>query len=318
MEELLNKLLEADVLSEDTKKELEETIKTRLEEAEKAAREEAEKSVRAELTEQWVKERDALIDAVDAKVTEYLENETSELREDIERFRDLEAEQAEKLVEAKGEMAGELKKDLQELVERLDAFLEIRLAAEFDELREDLDEQKKKDFGRRIFEAVAEEYRDSYVDEESTEAELVETRERLDDTEKALEESERKRETLERVRKLEEILEPLEGRTRDVMEAILKNVATSQLQEGYKTFIGRVIKETEKDSETTSEKEEKVLAEGKKETSKKKLKKDEAVKKTGNVDDDSKDEDEENEEGKNKLSEAARVRLQKLAGVKRK
>jgi len=233
MEELLNKLLEAEVLSEETKKELEETIKTRLEEAEKSAKEEAEKSVRAELTEQWVKERDALIDAVDAKVTEYLENETSELREDIERFRDLEAEQAEKLVEAKGEMAGELKKDLQELVERLDAFLEIRLAAEFDELREDLDDQKKKDLGRRIFEAVAEEYRNNWIDDESTEAELAETRERLDDTEKALEESERKRETLERVRKLEEILEPLEGRTRDVMEAILKNVATSQLQEGY-------------------------------------------------------------------------------------
>lgn len=313
MEELLNKLLEAEVLSEETKKELEETIKTRLEEAEKSAREEAEKSVRAELTEQWVKERDALIDAVDAKVTEYLENETSELREDIERFRDLEAEQAEKLVEAKGEMAGELKKDLQELVERLDAFLEIRLAAEFDELREDLDDQKKKDFGRRIFEAVADEFRHNYIDEESTEAELAETRERLDDTEKALEESERKRESLERIRKLEEILEPLEGRTRDVMEAILKNVATSQLHEGYKTFIGRVLKETEEDSEKTSEKEEKVLAEG--ETSKKKLEKDEAVEKTGDVETDESEEDNGNENVK-KLDEGTRRRLQRLAGVK--
>ena len=312
MEELLNKLLEADVLSEDTKKELEETIKTRLEEAEKAAKEEAEKAVRAELTEQWVKERDALIDAVDAKVTEYLENETSELREDIERFRDLEAEQAEKLVEAKGEMAGELKKDLQELIERLDAFLEIRLATEFDELREDLDDQKKKDLGRRIFEAVAEEYRDNWIDDESTEAELAETRERLDDTEKALEESERKRETLERERKLEEILEPLEGRTRDVMEAILKNVATGQLDEGYKTFIGRVLKEAENESEKTSEKEDEVLAEDKKESSENEKKLEEGVSVTGDAETDESEEDESSKQ----LSEETRRRLQKLAGVK--
>ena len=62
-----------------------------------------------------------------------------------------------------------------------------------------------------------------------------------------------------RDKKLKEVLAPLTGRSRDVMEAILKNVDTEQLDEAYKTFIGRVIRESEA---TGSENEDKVLAEG--------------------------------------------------------
>jgi hypothetical protein len=59
--------------------------------------------------------------------------------------------------------------------------------------------------------------------------------------------------------KLDEILSPLSGRQKEVMEAILKTVDTDDLERGYKTFIGRVVRETE---EVDSEKEDKVLAEG--------------------------------------------------------
>jgi hypothetical protein len=59
---------------------------------------------------------------------------------------------------------------------------------------------------------------------------------------------------------MENVLSPLVGRQREVMEAILRTVPTEQLEEGYKTFIGRVIRESE-----DSEKEGKVLAEGKEE-----------------------------------------------------
>jgi len=257
MEELLQKLLEADVLSEDTKKELETAFQEKLVEAIESAKEEAAADVRAELTEQWVTERDTLVEAVDSKVSEFLEGEIDELKEDIERFRDLEAEYAEKLVEAKSNMAEELKDDLAELVEKIDAFLEIRLNAEIDELREDLDEVRKNEFGRKIFEAFVEEFMAGYSDEESAETTLRETEMRLADVESALEDSERKRSELERDIKMEAILSPLAGRQREVMEAILRNVDTEQLEEGYKTFIGRVIRETEADSE----KESKVLAE---------------------------------------------------------
>jgi len=257
MEELLQKLLEAEVLSEETKKELEDAFQKKSDEAIVAAKDEAAADVRAELTEQWIIERDQLIEAVDSKVTEFLTQEVEELKEDIERFRDLEAEHAEKLVEAKASMSDELKDDLKELVEKVDAFLEIRLGAEIEELREDLEKVRKNDFGRRVFEAFSDEYMVNYADEESAENTLRETQERLKDAEEALAESEHKRSGVERMVTMDEVLSPLGGRPREVMEAILRNVDTEHLEEGYKTFIGRVIRETD-----DSEKEGSVLAEG--------------------------------------------------------
>jgi hypothetical protein len=263
MEKLLQKLLEAEVLSVDTKKELEDAFKAQLDEAIAAAKEDAAADVRAQLTEQWIQERDNLIEAIDSKVGDFLDHEIEELKEDIERFRDLEAEYAEKLVEAKQEMSVELKKDLKDLVEKLDTFLEIRLAAEVEELREDLEDVRKKEFGRRVFEAFEQEFIKNYVDDSGIKNSIAELETRLRDTEEALEESERIRSKMVREQKLGEVLSPLSGRSRDVMEAILKNVDTDHLEEAYKTFIGRVIRETTAD-DAGSEKEGKVLAEGKK------------------------------------------------------
>ncbi len=259
MNELLQKLLEAEVLTDETKTELEEAFKSQLDEAIKSAKEDAAADVRAELTEEWVKERDSLVEAIDQKVGDFLTDEVAELKDDIDRFRDLEAEFAEKLVEAKAAMGDELKTDLVELVEKIDAFLEIRLAAEIEELREDIDDVRKNEFGRKIFEAFADEFLNNHQDEENAEATLAEVKTRLADTESALEEAESKRGELERAVKLEEILSPLAGRQKEVMEAILKTVDTDDLERGYKTFIGRVVRDTE---EVDSEKEDKVLAEG--------------------------------------------------------
>ena len=266
MEELLKKLLEAQILTDDSKKELEEALKQQLDEAVAAAKKEAEDTVRAELAEQWISERDALIEAIDQKVTEFMVNEVTELKDDINSFRDLEAEYAKKLVEAKAEMAEQLKKDLATLVEKVDAFLEIRIAAEFEELREDIEETRKLEFGRKLYEAFADEYRKHFIDEDSVEAELRETQEELDALKSKYETEVGQKAVLERKIKMESVLKPLKGAQRDVMETILSNIATEQLEEGYKAFIGRVLKEDNtKTNETKSgdsEKEKaKVLAE---------------------------------------------------------
>lgn len=258
MEQLLKKLLEANVLSEETKTELEVAIKAQLSESISGAVALAEADTRAELTERWIQERDALIEAIDSKMDSALVAEISELKEDIERFRDLEAEYSQKLVEAKVAMKAELKTDLKELVEKLDTFLEIRLNTEIAELKEDIQAVRQNDFGRRIFEAVSDEFLRNYADEEGMGVSLKETETRLAEASEALEESERRVADLERKIKLEKVLEPLSGKQREVMEAILKNVKTKQLEEGYNTFIGRVIRESD---DTTSGKETKVLAE---------------------------------------------------------
>ncbi len=257
MDELLQKLFEAEVLSDETKQSIQEAFKVQLDEAVEIAKKEAQADVKAQLTEQFIAERDTLVEALDSKIGEHLELEISELKEDIERFRDLEAEYADKLVEAKTEMAEELKQDVYQLVESIDHFLEIRLNSELQELREDIDSQKQNVFGRRIFEAFADEYMKSYADEDAVYQKLQLAEQKLEETTNKLKVTESEFGSLNRKIKMQEVLKPLSGKSRDVMEAILKNVETSQLEEGYKTFIGRVIRETE----DVSEKDGEVLAE---------------------------------------------------------
>lgn len=312
MDELLQKLLEAEVLSEDTKKELETALSTKLTEAVEEAKLATEADVRTELTEQWVQERDALIEAIDTKIGDFLKEEVAELKDDIDRFRDLEAEYAEKVVEAKAQMGVELKSDLSELVEKLDAFLEIRLAAEVEELREDIDAARQVDFGRKVFEAFASEYATNYADDESLEGTLRETEERLTDTTGALEDSERKLAKMERSAKLDEVMAPLQGRQKEVMGAILRNVSTEQLEEGYKTFIGRVIHET---VDEASEKEDTVLAEGSTDDEGEQLTEDEGKVVTGDNETLKEERETEDKAGTEHLTESARTRLQKLAGI---
>ncbi len=309
MDEILKKLFETEVLSAEVKTELEQAFKKQLDDAVTTATASAAADTKAQLTEQWVTERDALVEAIDSKVGDFLDAELGELKDDIERFRDLEAEHAEKLVEAKAEMANELKNDLKELVEKIDSFLEIRIAAEIEELREDLEVVRKNDFGRRIFEAFSEEFI-RFADTDDKAATVGELEKRLEETTKQLEESEKKRGKMSREKKLKEVLAPLNGRSRDVMEAILKNVDTEQLDEAYKTFIGRVIRESEA---TGSEKESPVLAEGasKKPVEKKAEEKkviEAAIPKTG-------DTEVVTESETTKTSSTDLARLRKIAGI---
>lgn len=310
MDELLKKLLEAEVLTEETRAELHGAFQKQLDEAMASARAEATATVTAELNEQWINDREILIEALDSRVTEALTAELAELREDIERFRDLEAEQANAILEAKADMAAKLKSDIAQLIEKLDSFLEVRLTAELDELREDIDEVKKNEFGRKVFESFVTEFKKHYAGDDSVEAKLNVTEQRLEDTVAALEESQKKAAALERAIKLEKVLAPLSGRTKEVMEAILKTVDTNMLEEAYKTYVGRVLKETSTKEVKTSEKEEEVLAEGVKEEVR-------GVTKTG---DDKQQMIEESvhdlvEERAPAISDAEKARLRRLAGL---
>jgi hypothetical protein len=311
MDELLKKLLAAEVLTEDTKVELEAAIKKQLDEAMDSARQQATVEVTAQLEEQWIQEREILIEALDTKVSEVLTDELSELREDIERFRDLEAEFAEKLVEAKSEMADALKGDIDTLVEKLDKFLEIRLTSEVEELREDIEVVRKNEFGKKVFEAFVSEFKNHYELDDST-SKLDEAEARLQDALTALEETEKKLAKMERSKKLEQVLSPLSGRTREVMEAILKNVDTNMIEEAYKTYIGRVVKETSSKDEVkegkTSEKETKVLAEGVKQIKS-------GVVKTGDTKEQLDESAKLDQESKPGITDDEKARLRRLAGI---
>jgi hypothetical protein len=243
MDEILQKLLSSELLSEDAKAEISTEWNNSVEQYKTVVREEVTMTVRAEIAEQWANERDTLIESVETFVAKKLDEEVAELKADIERFRDLEAEYAEKIVEEKHAMAETLSEELDQLVDKMDAFFELRLTEEFTELREDLEIVKQNEFGRKIFEAYATEFNKSYVDEDSVQSKLAASVAKLEDAEQTIAKLEESQAKMVREAKLEKILAPLSGKKKEQMQFVLQNVETSRLEEAYNHFIGRVLKE---------------------------------------------------------------------------
>lgn len=243
MDEILQKLLESELLSEDVKAEISQKWQLVVEAKMAELKESALLEVRAELAEQWTKERDALVESLEKFVDEQITEELNELKSDIERFRDLEAEYAGKIVTEKAEMAVKVQEDLDQLVDKIDSFFEIRLTEEFEELKEDIEVVKQNHFGRQIFEAFVNEFSKSFVDEESIQAQLQIAESKLEDASKKIAKLEADKKGMLRESKMAEVLKPLSGSKREQMSFILQNVETAKLEEAYNQFIGRVLKE---------------------------------------------------------------------------
>ena len=245
MDNILKSLLESDLLSEDTKAQIQEQFKTAIDTFMTEERSKLEVEIRSTLTEEFVKAREELAETVNTKIEEFLATEFDELKEDINKFRDLEVEYAEKLVEEKETLAQQLGEQLNQLVDKLDAFLEVRLDEEISELKEDIEDVKKLEFGRKIFEAVEVEFKKFRKEDQSTvEADLAEALDKLNDAEGRLADIEQSRLAESRNGKLEELLSPLSGNAREQMKIILSNVSTEKLEEAFNVYIGRILKES--------------------------------------------------------------------------
>lgn len=244
MDEILKKLLESDVLSEETKAEISAQFKASMDSFLAEQRAAVEVEVRTQLTEEFVKAREQLAESIDAKLESFLKAEFDELKEDINQFRDLEVEFAEKLVEEKEALATKLGEQLDQLVDKIDAFLEVRLDEEMTELHEDIEEVKKLEFGREIFESMEQTFKKFRKDDTSqTERALAEATDKLADAEQRLAEIERTALAEQRQGKLDGLLAPLSGIAKEQMKILLQNVATEKLDEAYGVYVGRVIKE---------------------------------------------------------------------------
>lgn len=243
MDEILQKLLSSELLSEDAKVEISTQWTSAVDQFKTVVREEESMKVRAEIAEQWASERDTLIENVETFVAKRLDIEMVELKADIERFRDLEAEYASKIVEEKHSMAKTLQEELEQLVDKMDAFFELRLAEEFEELREDLEVVKQNEFGRKIFEAFATEFNKSHIDEDSVQSKLADALAKIDAAQETISSLEESQAKMVREAAMDKILSSLQGKKKEQMSFILANVETSRLEEAYNHFIGRVLKE---------------------------------------------------------------------------
>jgi hypothetical protein len=250
MEEILKAVLSSEILSEETKTQLTEHVKT----LEKSLRESIETEVRAELAEKWVQERDELAQKMEVFVSESLQQELTELRDDIKQFRNLESEYQVKLAEQRVLMAEEvvaekqklqsaLEEELETLVDKLDEFLEIRLSEELTELAEDIQSVKNSKLGQEMFEAYAEIFMRSHLSKTGVMKKLEEAEKQVELLSTKLEESTMVAADLIRESKMTNLLSNLSGSKREQMEILLKGVATERLEETYKQFVGRIMKD---------------------------------------------------------------------------
>ncbi len=256
MDELLEKMFSSELLSEESKKELVDAFTAEVEKAKKEATELAIAEAKVDFAKQFAQDKEALVEALDTKLTALLSAEIQELKEDIERFRDLEAEHATKLVEAKEQMGLQLKADMAQLVETLDVFLEKSLTEELEELKESIEEVKKIEFAKNLFESIEDTFRKKFFDESEVAKQLAESTAEVAAKAARLSKVEAKLSGMTREKELSRVLEPLHGRPREIMEAILLSVTTEKLDEAYVNYIGRVLHESATTVvETKSEKE---------------------------------------------------------------
>lgn len=269
MKELLEKLLSSELLTEEVKTELADAIQKTISEQVEAQVNEQKEALVVEYATQFAADREALIEALDTKVEEMLQEQLAELAEDISNFRDLEVEFAAKLADEKASLAEAVEKDMEKLVERLDTFLELRLSEEVEELKESIEEVRKNNLGRKIFETFMGEFEQfSTADKglDALQAKLDEAQAELAKRDELLAEAQKEVAASARKDKLEAVLSSLQGRPREIMEAILVSVPTEKLEESYQKFIGRVLhesvtKNSEKESAAPAV-EAPVLAEG--------------------------------------------------------
>ena len=170
------------------------------------------------------------------------------------------------VVETKVKLVAEAKKQMAKMKEAfvtksakvVENAVNKKLAEELKSLKEDITAAREVNFGKKIFEAFASEYQNSYLNEKSETAKLMkvvdETALKLKDAEKAVEEkqavieskdaeSKRQADLMERKEKMAEMLKPLGKEKGEVMSQLLESVQTDNLQASFDKYLPHVMAE---------------------------------------------------------------------------
>lgn len=135
------------------------------------------------------------------------------------------------------------------------------LGSELTQLKEDIQSARENMFGRRIFEAYANEFAVTHLNEnkefEKLQATIAEKDAKLAKSETALAEKEAQvesktkevkaiTESATRKEKLDELLKPLNKEKADVMSSLLESVQTGRLQNAYEKYLPAVLNNSSK------------------------------------------------------------------------
>ena len=186
-------------------------------------------------------------------VVEALAQEIAEFYQDK---RDL----AETKVRLVREGRNEIKKVKQEFVTRAAKMVEgvvtQNLTSELTSLKEDIEAARRADFGRKLFEAFAQEYQASYLNEKSETAKLLKVIDLKDlamqDAAQAVAQAEQileskqaeiraLKEAQERKQIMDELLSPLNSEQREIMSELMETVKTQKLTESFDKYLPAVV-----------------------------------------------------------------------------
>ena len=168
------------------------------------------------------------------------------------------------VVETKVKLVAEAKKQMAKMKEAfitrsakvVESAVNKKLAEELKSLKEDITAARTVNFGKKIFEAFASEYQNSYLNEKSETSKLMkvvdETALKLADAEKVIEEkkaviesknaeSKRQADLMERKEKMAEMLKPLGKEKSEVMSQLLESVQTAKLQGSFDKYLPHVM-----------------------------------------------------------------------------
>jgi hypothetical protein len=170
--------------------------------------------------------------------------------------RDL-AETKVKLVrEAKDKFAEIKKQFIQRTAKIVENVVTQKLTSEIKQLKEDIDSARENNFGRRLFEAFAQEYNTSYLNEKSEthkllkviqqkEVQLAEANNTLKQKDAIVESKEREirvtKDLMERKAVMSELLAPLSADQRGIMKELLESVKTQKLNDAFEKYLPAVM-----------------------------------------------------------------------------
>jgi len=186
-------------------------------------------------------------------VVEALAQEITEFMQDK---RDL----AETKVRLVREGREEIKKVKEAFVQRaakmVESVVSQNLRSEITSLKEDIEAARRADFGRKLFEAFAQEYQSSYLNEKSETAKLLKVIDTKDlamqeaaqavvQAEQILESKEAEiralKEAQERKAIMSELLAPLNSEQKAIMGELMESVKTSKLNESFDKYLPAVL-----------------------------------------------------------------------------
>jgi len=191
-------------------------------------------------------------------VVEALAREITEFHKDK---KDLNETKVRLIKEGKTKLTETKNKFIQNAAIMVENIVNENLKSELTMLKEDIESARKVDFGRKLFEAFASEYQNSYLNEKSETKKLLQAINSKDDVlqeaakainkaEKIIESKDKElktlKESIERNKIMSELLAPLNKEQKSIMNELMTTVKTSKLTESFDKYLPSVINGTSK------------------------------------------------------------------------